>query len=102
MFNGTFHYFDWAIFNSELLVYQRLLGLRNFHIDIDPTSHRFFLVERLVSTKNQGDFQQQMGDDGKKSVIFSYMMDGYMMNQKIGIFRDFQPPEIMGFGNHGF
>ena len=23
MFNGKIHYFDWAIFNSELLVYQR-------------------------------------------------------------------------------
>jgi hypothetical protein len=24
MFNGKIHYFDWAIFNSELLVYQRV------------------------------------------------------------------------------
>ena len=29
MFNGKIHYFDWAMFNSELWVYQRVMGCTN-------------------------------------------------------------------------
>ena len=29
IFHGNIHYFDWAIFNSELLVYQRVCPEKN-------------------------------------------------------------------------
>ena len=28
IFHGKTHYFDWAIFNSKLFVYQRVLGFK--------------------------------------------------------------------------
>ena len=31
MFNGKTHYFDWAIFNSKLLVYQRVTSHSDFY-----------------------------------------------------------------------